>query len=186
LIDAGASGGFDRVMNNIRAAGLEVSRVKRLVLTHCHVDHSGGVPRYQAMVGVKAVSHARCAEILAQGNDPRTAAGMYGMRLPPIRIDITFDGEEYRLPLGDTELVCIHTPGHSPGSICVYMDRDGQRILFGQDVHGPIHPALDSNREQYKQSLQRLIGLKADVLCEGHFGVYRPREEVEKYIRSYL
>jgi glyoxylase-like metal-dependent hydrolase (beta-lactamase superfamily II) len=66
------------------------------------------------------------------------------------------------------------------------MDRDGQRILFGQDVHGPIHPVLESNREQYRQSLQKLIDLKADVLCEGHFGVYRPREEVEKYIKSYL
>jgi glyoxylase-like metal-dependent hydrolase (beta-lactamase superfamily II) len=81
LIDAGAGGGFDRVMSNIRAAGLEVSRVKHLILTHCHVDHSGGVPRYQAMVGVKVISHARCAEILAKGHDPRTAAEMYGMRL---------------------------------------------------------------------------------------------------------
>ncbi len=31
-----------------------------------------------------------------------------------------------------------------------------------------------------------LLGLKADILCEGHFGVIRPEAEVEKYIRKYL
>jgi len=66
------------------------------------------------------------------------------------------------------------------------MDRDDERILFGQDLHGPIHPALDSDLGQWKMSLQKLLDLKADVLCEGHFGVYRPAAEVERYIRSYL
>jgi glyoxylase-like metal-dependent hydrolase (beta-lactamase superfamily II) len=186
LIDAGAGDGTDAVIRNIEKTGVDPARIKTLVLTHCHVDHSGGIPGLCERLGVRTVSHARCAEILARGNDPRTAADWYGMRLPPIRIDQPFDADELRLPLGDAELVCIFTPGHSPGSISIYMDRDGQRVLFGQDVHGPISPVLGSDVRLYKQSLARLLDLQADVLCEGHFGVFRPAAEVERYIRSYL
>jgi glyoxylase-like metal-dependent hydrolase (beta-lactamase superfamily II) len=185
LIDAGAGDGVTKIAENIARAGVELGKVQYLVLTHCHVDHSGGAPGFQAQ-GVKIVAHQRCAEILAPGGDPRTAADWYGMRLPPINVDVAFEGNEHRIDLGGEDLVCIHIPGHSPGSICAYIDRDGRRVLFGQDVHGPLHPVLESNREQYQQSLKAMLALDADVLCEGHFGIYRPREAVKKYISSYL
>ena len=35
-------------------------------------------------------------------------------------------------------------------------------------------------------SLQRLTDIKADILCEGHFGIYQPAKEVEDYIKGYL
>jgi glyoxylase-like metal-dependent hydrolase (beta-lactamase superfamily II) len=186
LIDAGAGDGTDDIIMNIEKAGVDPARVKTLILTHCHVDHSGGIPALKERLGLRTIAHARCAEILARGNDPRTAASWYGMKLPAIRIDEPFDADERRVPLGDDELVCIFTPGHSPGSISIYLDRDGQRALFGQDVHGPISPTLGSDIRLYKQSLNRLLSLQADVLCEGHFGVFRPRAEVERYIKSYL
>ena len=104
----------------------------------------------------------------------------------PILVDQTFSGPELVLNFGKEALHLIHIPGHSPDSIAVYFDRNGKRILFGQDVHGPIHPALGSNLDQYQKSLQKLIDLKADILCEGHFGIYQPNSAVEKYIRSYL
>jgi len=34
--------------------------------------------------------------------------------------------------------------------------------------------------------LKKLLSLKADILCEGHFGIYQPAEEVERYIKSFL
>lgn len=44
-------------------------------------------------------------------------------------------------------------------------------------MHGPLHPALLSNAD-YQASLQRLIDLDADVLCEGHYGIFKGRQEI--------
>jgi hypothetical protein len=59
----------------------------------------------------------------------------------------------------------------------VYLtESDGMKVLFAQDVHGPIHPDLKSNAEAVFESI---LELDADILCEGHYGVYRG-----KYLRS--
>ncbi|MDY6855177.1 MAG: MBL fold metallo-hydrolase [Thermodesulfobacteriota bacterium] len=87
---------------------------------------------------------------------------------------------------GDQEVVCLHTPGHTPGSLSVYMDRKGKRILFGQDIHGPFLPIMGSDLIQWRDSMNLLLTLNADILCEGHFGIYSSKEEVKKYIEGYF
>jgi len=59
-------------------------------------------------------------------------------------------------------------------------------VLFGQDVHGPLDPTLLSDREDYRNSLNFMLDLKADILCEGHFGIYRGKEKVQEFIGSFL
>jgi glyoxylase-like metal-dependent hydrolase (beta-lactamase superfamily II) len=80
----------------------------------------------------------------------------------------------------------LHTPGHTPGSICLYLDRGEERVLFGQDIHGPFLPSFRSDINLWKSSMEKLLALDADVLCEGHFGIFRPRDRVNGYIRKYL
>jgi glyoxylase-like metal-dependent hydrolase (beta-lactamase superfamily II) len=83
-------------------------------------------------------------------------------------------------------LHCAHSLGHTPGSIAVWLDRDGKRILFGQDIHGPFLPEFSSDIDQWRISMEKLLILKADALCEGHFGIFQPGDRVEAYIRKYL
>ena len=59
---------------------------------------------------------------------------------------------------------CI--PRTYPGSIAVYVDIGGQRVLFGQDIHGPFMKEWGSDLAQWKQSM-KLLALNADILCEG-------------------
>jgi hypothetical protein len=49
-----------------------------------------------------------------------------------------------------------------------------------------LHPSLKSDPLAYQASLRRLMDLEADILCEGHFGVFYGKEEVRDFIRSYL
>jgi len=186
LIDAGAGDGFAAIVENIAAAGYDPKKLSTLVLTHCHIDHCGGIPEFVSRFGVKVVAHQAGAEVLASRDALRTAATWYNMDVPEIAVDQTFSAPELRLRVGGQELICLHTPGHSPDSISVYLDREGRRVLFGQDVHGPFHPALGSDVKQWRQSMEQLLALQADVLCEGHFGVYQPAAKVAAYIRSYL
>ncbi|GAG66977.1 unnamed protein product, partial [marine sediment metagenome] len=76
-------------------------------------------------------------------------------------------------------------PGHTPGSISIVLEIDDTKILFGQDLHGPMIPGI-SNFADYQNSLQKLLNLKADILCEGHFGIYQPAGEVKRYIEGYI
>jgi glyoxylase-like metal-dependent hydrolase (beta-lactamase superfamily II) len=80
----------------------------------------------------------------------------------------------------------LHIPGHSPGSLVYVTESEGKRVLFGQDVHGPLDASLLSNLEDYLESLRFLLALDADILCEGHYGVIRGKAEVADFIRSFL
>jgi glyoxylase-like metal-dependent hydrolase (beta-lactamase superfamily II) len=65
-------------------------------------------------------------------------------------------------------------------------ESEGLKVLFAQDVHGPLDARILSDREDYLRSLNLLLSLKSDILCEGHFGVYRGKNEVEDFIESFI
>ena len=115
-----------------------------------------------------------------------TAAAWYNLRFPPIPVDIKLANEEERLLFGDQEIVFLHTPGHTPGSLSVYLDRGGTRVLFGQDIHGPFSAEFGSDPAAWRRSMEKLLALEADILCEGHFGVFQPKDNVAAYIEHYM
>jgi glyoxylase-like metal-dependent hydrolase (beta-lactamase superfamily II) len=122
---------------------------------------------------------------LENGDSILTAASWYQTTFPPTPMDVKFNSPEQTLIIGEQKIVCLHTPGHTPGSICIYMDKDGKRILFGQDLHGPLLEEFGSNIEDYGRSTKKLLDLDADILCEGHFGIYKTKNDVRDYILSY-
>jgi glyoxylase-like metal-dependent hydrolase (beta-lactamase superfamily II) len=105
---------------------------------------------------------------------------------PPTRADRRLKGEEEILAFGGEELHCLHTPGHTPGSIAVWLDRNGKRVLFGQDIHGPFMSAFRSNINDWRASMKKILALEPDILCEGHFGIFAPKEQAAAYIHRYL
>jgi glyoxylase-like metal-dependent hydrolase (beta-lactamase superfamily II) len=103
-----------------------------------------------------------------------------------LSIDYKIEGPKKKFKIGQGEILAYHCPGHSPGSLVYLAEIENQKVLFGQDVHGPLDPSLLSNREDYIRSLKFMTTLNADILCEGHFGVYRGTENIEKFIRSFM
>lgn len=186
LIDAGAGTSVDRIVSNIAGFGLDASRLSALILTHCHIDHIGGAAEIRRRFGVKIVMHTLDAAPVKAADRRMTGADWYGVPLAPLPVDVELMAEKESLRIGDQEIVCLHTPGHTPGSISVYLDRDGERTLFGQDIHGPFLPEFGSSMDQWRQSMASLLALDADILCEGHFGVFRPKDKVAAYIERYL
>ena len=185
LIDSGAGRSAARIMDNIKSTGLDPQGIKTLVLTHCHIDHIGGAPYFRRELGCRLVIHELDADAVADGDPVLTAANWYESDFPPTKIDDRLSGPEGVLIPGGG-LKWLHTPGHTPGSICLYLDRGGERVLFGQDIHGPFLPSFKSDIKLWKSSMEKLLALDADVLCEGHFGIFRPRDRVNGYIRKYL
>ena len=186
LVDAGCGRVQERLFKNIRDCGVDLEHIEYLLITHCHYDHTGGIKGIKEKTSCRVVAHELEAEYLEHGDDVVTAAKWYGSSLEPVHVDIKVKGDQEEIDLGGRKIKAIHVPGHSPGSMVYVTESKGVKILFGQDVHGPLDPSLLSNREDYIKSLNLLLSLEADVLCEGHFGIFRGKEEVADYIRSFL
>lgn len=186
LIDAGAGRDPKRLAENLEELGIGPDDLSMVVLTHCHIDHAGGGRFFSQRFGIPLAAHQLDAEPLEKGDSLRTAANWYGIEMEPLPVKVRLSGEEGSLDAGSTVLHWLHTPGHTPGSISLWLDNGLFRILFGQDIHGPFYASFGSDLDRWAESMNKLLALNADILCEGHFGVFRPASEVRRYITEYL
>jgi len=182
LIDTGAGESVERLVDNINSLGFAPEKLNSVIATHAHIDHIGGLAYFQQKYGVKIIAHSLDAAAIESGKG--IGLEFYGVSYQPCRVDVKLDTEE-SLKFSKHEIKIVHIPGHTPGSIAVYVDME-KRVLFGQDIHGPYYAAWGADPVQAVASLQKLIDLEADILGEGHFGIYQPATEVQKYIGSYL
>ncbi len=122
LVDAGMDG--QRVLSKL-PGGLDL-----IVLTHCHFDHIGAVPEIVKATGAKVAMHEKDVPLIT--NARATAALMFNAQQPAIKIDIVLkDGDV--IDLEDASLTVIHTPGHTPGCICLY-DPVSKALFTGDTV----------------------------------------------------
>ena len=186
LIDAGCGRANEKLLRNIEAAGVRPEDIELLLITHCHFDHTGGAKWLRDRLGCAVVMNGLDALYLEVGDHEVTAASWYGSRLGACVVDRKLSGSEEEIRLGDRIIHAVHIPGHSPGSVAYLTTSEGLKIVFAQDVHGPLHPALLSNAADYQASLKRLIDLDADVLCEGHYGIFNGKQDIVRFIRSFM
>ncbi len=186
LIDAGAGPSYPRIIDQIRLAGQDPDRLGMIIATHAHIDHTGALADFSRDYNISIVAHEEDARALETADPVFTAARSYGLDLKPVEVTLKLRGRVNRLALGESELVCLHTPGHTPGSMAVYLDRDGKRYLFGQDIHGPFHASFGSDLAAWRASMKMLIDLQPDVLCEGHYGIFYGAEKIINFIQEFL
>lgn len=186
MIDAGAGRSARALVRNIEGAGLDPKKISTVILTHCHIDHIGAAPWFRENFGCKLAAHDKDADAIEEGDPIMTAANWYETDFPPTPVDIRFKEDHEILQFGAEQLHLLHTPGHTPGSMSLYLDRAGKRVLFGQDIHGPFMPSFKSDIGRWRKSMEKLLALEADILCEGHFGIFQTKEEVRKYIQRYM
>lgn len=187
LIDSGVNS-YEIITQNIEEIGLSVDNIKVLILTHAHIDHTGSAAEFKKNLYVKIYAHDWEREAIegVPGTEKIIAASWYGVSYYPVTVDVILKKPEEKHKIGGTEFLFIHTPGHTPGSIAVLVEDEGKKVLFGQDIHGPFMDDFNSNINDWADSMKLLISKNADILCEGHYGVYQPGPEVEKYIRGQL
>jgi glyoxylase-like metal-dependent hydrolase (beta-lactamase superfamily II) len=186
LVDAGAGSSIDAIVENIRVLGLDPGKLSTVLLTHCHIDHTGGAQEFKNRFGARIIMHSLDAGAVETGDKVLTGASWYGLDFTPLPVDTKLLKDQEFLYFGAQKVVCLHTPGHTPGSLSLYLDRDQKRILFGQDIHGPFLAEFGANMPHWQKSMETLLALNADILCEGHFGVYKPANKVRQYIERYL
>lgn len=145
-------------------------RLVYIFITHAHFDHLGGAMKIKKRTGAQIVLHsaeARTADVLA---DKLVAEG-----------DI--------LALDGLDLEVIHTPGHSPGHVCILL-REGGVLFSGDHVLGMGTTAMrppQGDMAQYIDSLQKLLYYQIKMICPGHGPlITAPQRKLEELIQHRL
>jgi glyoxylase-like metal-dependent hydrolase (beta-lactamase superfamily II) len=175
LIDAGYAGSSGRIERALAAHDRSLMDLARVICTHGHPDHAGGARELAAM-GIEVLIHPADGEAMRTGWRAalrHPSRGRLFAAMTPELPDFTPIRDGDVLPiLGGLEV--IHTPGHTPGSVCLYGSRDG--VLFVGDVlqrrFGRVSYASALYSDDYraaKRALQRLADLDVNVIVFGHY-----------------
>jgi glyoxylase-like metal-dependent hydrolase (beta-lactamase superfamily II) len=135
LIDAGVAGSAGPILAMVRGSGRDPGGISILILTHSHPDHVGGALAFQRATGCIIAAHpAERVWIEDTGLQARERPipGFSTLVEGPVMVDrLLGDGD--RVGIGEERyLTVIHTPGHSPGSISLFLGDEG--VLFSGDA----------------------------------------------------
>lgn len=153
----------DRILNYI---GDKKITIAYLICTHAHFDHVGTVPDLKAGTGARVVLHRGDLPIYESSHEH---AELWGFDIDPLPPPDLFVSDGDSIDVGNLHFRILHTPGHSPGGICIY----GEGIVFTGDTlfAGSVGrtdlPGGDILK--LKSSFMRLMSLPVDVkVFPGH------------------
>ncbi len=184
VIDTGIPGSGKKILSYIRdTLHRDPSGIKTVIITHFHTDHVGGIPALKgAAPGLKIAAHERDAGFISGQKTLPRYSGIKGVLLkiftllmsPVVPVDILLrDGDRI------AGLVCIHLPGHTPGSIGLLDEETG--TLFAGDLlrwdgtalsEGPGGFTMDVPAS--RDSIRKISLLRFDTLLIGHGKPLRP------------
>jgi len=201
LIDPGLPRKGDYKIESIKKMGIELTDIKRVIMTHTHFDHIGCLSEIKKRIPwAELWIHVLEADPLEKG-DEKTVYGMdmfqgicqmqYGIRPGSFTFQVNrkLRGEEI-LEIGGIAWEVIHIPGHSMGSIGLYCRL--QKILIPGDVIYADNAIgrfdlYGSDGAELKKSLMRLAQQEVDILLPGHNRIVTklPADYIQKTIRQW-
>jgi len=210
LIDTGYPGQMSAIERALGVAGVKLTDLKRILLTHQDLDHIGSAEALAAATGAEVFAHAADVPYI-QGErrlvkmDParfeerlkalperlRDQARLLIASLPSVKVNRTLQGNEKLLLHGGIDVIA--TPGHTPGHVCYYV-RPLQLLVAGDalrvengDLMGPS-PTATPDMPGALASLRNLLSLpiKAVVCYHGGFYDRLPADRIRELAGSSL
>jgi len=178
------AGNEDRVVERIREKDLDL---RYIVNTHGHPDHICGNAKVKALTGAKIIMHELDDQMFSSAQGQEMARQWGFAPSPPADITVK-DGDQ--IVVGDVSLKVVHTPGHSPGGICLLGDGNlftGDTLFVGGIGRTDLPAA--SMTHFMKSIKERVLTLPGEtIVWPGHdYGVTPSSTiEVERGTNPYL
>ena len=182
LIDAGVGVNTKKIFDNILLESIDKKKISKLILTHAHLDHSGGAAQIKKFINPKIYASEIEAPYIESGDEDAIGLTMAkkskvypkSYKMFPEKIDNTLKGGE-EIVVGKYTLRIISTPGHSKGSVCILLEGHKKKVLFTGDtvfMNGLIclFNLPDSSLADYRVSIKKLSKLSIDCLIPSHHG----------------
>jgi glyoxylase-like metal-dependent hydrolase (beta-lactamase superfamily II) len=120
----------DDIEDILKILGEHHLKVKQIVVTHAHIDHVGGAMRLKRLTGAPVLLNQKDQALLKMLD---TQAAWLGME-PPGQVAVDQDlGDGDKLQAGNVSATVIHTPGHTEGSVCLYVEAH-QKLIAGDTL----------------------------------------------------
>jgi glyoxylase-like metal-dependent hydrolase (beta-lactamase superfamily II) len=153
----------DRIVDEIKQNDLKVNYI---ICTHAHFDHIGAVGDIKNETGAKVMMHKADVELYENARDQ---AAIWGIHIDELPSPDVFIAEGDSVKVGGMVFHVIHTPGHSPGGICLY----GEGVVFTGDTlfQGSVGRTdfHGGDIAQLKESFRRLLELPDETkVFSGH------------------
>jgi hydroxyacylglutathione hydrolase len=180
LIDTGVGLGTDRILSELESDKIQPAQVEGILLTHGHLDHSGGACLLHEALAAPVFSSRQTADAIERADEQAISlaaaksAGIYGpkVRLSACPVERVLHDRD-RFDAGDCRITAIYTPGHSHDMMNYLVESPDDVFLFSGDTlfHGGkilLSTTWDCDPEAYAASLRSLGELKIDGLYPGH------------------
>ncbi len=199
LVDTGLPGQIDAIATVLAEAGLQITDLKQIILTHQDIDHVGSLHDLWKASGARILAHATETPFIDGTILPRFARPETLAQRPELRpVAERFQPTPVEESLQDDDLLdlaggvrVIFTPGHTPGHMSLYVERSNVLIagdsLTASDgqLHGPnVGATIDMTTA--RQSVRKMAGLEVATIICYHGGVVdtNANEQIQRVVQE--
>jgi hydroxyacylglutathione hydrolase len=178
LIDTGMPGSSSKLVNFVQnTLKRDLQDIKTIIITHHDIDHIGDLAKIKKITGAKIAIHHDDVNYVNGKKEDKSGPIFARIFIKLAKLVFRSEDVEADILLEDNHQIgpfmAIHVPGHTPGSICLYDEKN--KVLFAGDnlayqngkIVGP--PAIFTpDMGQAHESLKKLKGLNVEAIFTGH------------------
>ncbi|MFZ2070000.1 MAG: MBL fold metallo-hydrolase [Halobacteriota archaeon] len=180
LVDPGREKYLGLLLEELRGDGIDPENIDSILITHLHPDHYDATAVLKEITGAKVALHS--SQLVYRDVMTVEASRFLGMGMgvsKRFEVDISFDD---RYLMGTKELAILHTPGHSPESICLY-DASEKALICGDLVFDKGVGRTDlpfGDLGELIESINRVAALDTALLLPGHGAMIKGSNRVKR------
>jgi glyoxylase-like metal-dependent hydrolase (beta-lactamase superfamily II) len=166
LIDTGTGKFFHEIKKEIESK-YEIKKIKRIINTHCHFDHTGGNKKFRDWLKAEIFIHSRDKHSIETGT--HTMSELFDEMAKTVTADHVLKTGSI-IKTTNFKFEVIPTPGHTPGSVCLY-ENDKKILVSGDTIFNDAVGRTDlpgGSKYELLESLKKLFPYHINYLLPGH------------------